>query len=126
MREFYVNLPSIRLKKKPKIRIRGKIVNFRVEAVYQIYHLQDHDMAPFCVKYCASGEWLVFKLCPGVDVPWAAEKRGITSKEFTAEAKIWLAIICSRISPASNIWNISTTRAQMIASILDGIQLNVG
>lgn len=73
--------------------IRGKMVNFGVEAINQFYNLMDHDMTLFCTKECAPGDWLVSKLCPGKDVPWVAEEKGITSKEFTAEAKIWLDII---------------------------------
>jgi len=50
-------------------------VHFGVEAVNQVNHMPDYDIAPFHEKDYASGEWLVSKLCPGADVPWATEKK---------------------------------------------------
>lgn len=119
------NLPAIDLRK-PKMRIRGKMVHFEAEAVNNIYHLPDHDMDPFRKKDHLPGEWLASQFCPGVDVPWAVDRKGITSKEFTVEAKIWLAIICSRVSLVSNVWNVPILRALMVACILNGTPLNVG
>lgn len=102
------------------------MVNFRAEAINQLYNLLDHDMTPLRAKDYAPGNWLVSKLCPGKDVPWEDEKKGITSKAFIAETKILMAIICSRISPTRNIWNVPILRDDMIASILDDIKINIG
>lgn len=42
--------------------------------------------------------WMVEKLCPGREVSWAAAKKGISMNDFTAEARIWLNIICIWVS----------------------------
>lgn len=51
---------------------------------------------------------------------------GIMTSNFTTEARIQLNIICSRVSPSSNVTDVPSLQARMIACILDGILLNVG
>lgn len=46
--------------------------------------------------------------------------------DFTVEARIWLTIICSRVSPFINLTNITTMYALMVACLFDNIPLNVG
>ncbi|MCD9644444.1 hypothetical protein HAX54_032658 [Datura stramonium] len=83
-------------------------------------------MAPFFAKGCVPNAWLVSKYCLGKNVDWASRKKSITSEELTTKATIWLAIICSRVSPAGNVRNIPVLWAQMTACILDSIGINVG
>lgn len=45
---------------------------------------------------------------------------------FTTESWIWLTIICSRVSPTTNMTNISIMQAQMVACIKDNISVNFG
>lgn len=52
-------------------------------------------------------------------------KNGITLNDFTAEAQIWFSIICSRFSPSTNLTNVMVMCAQIVASLLDYIPLNV-
>ena len=57
---------------------------------------------------------------------WTKKKKGIKCGDFTAEAKMWLYIIASRVSPCGNVSDFTYTRALIIACILDGILVNVG
>lgn len=66
------------------------------------------------------------KLCPGNEVPWATTKIEISLNEFIAEARIWLGIICSLISPCTHTTSILDVRARMVVYKLDNISLNIG
>ena len=83
-------------------------------------------MTQFKVKVCEPESWLVEKLCPGKEVPWAAMKMGISLHDFIVESQIWFSIIYSRISPFTNMTYVPEVRAWMIVYILDNIYLNVG
>lgn len=83
MREFYANLKSIKLSTLV-MKIREKVVHIKDEKIKRIYALLDSDQSLFTTKNCAWGSWLVSKLCPGKNIPWATTKAGITSSEFMA------------------------------------------
>ncbi|KAF3676478.1 hypothetical protein FXO38_04263 [Capsicum annuum] len=65
-------------------------------------------------------------LCPGKAVPWASTRPDILLKDFKAEARLWLNIIYSRVSPCTHITIVTNIRARMVACILSGISLTAG
>ena len=110
VREFYANLMEADLKN-PVMTVRGKLVDFGPESINRVYGLADHDPELFRAQDCASGEWLASKLCPGKSVAWGATKKAINAKEFTAEARNWVEVVCNRVSPSTNKYDISVWRA---------------
>lgn len=55
---------------------------------------------------------------------WAKKRKFLKSNDFIAEAKMWLYILCNRVSPYGNISDVSYTGALIIACILEGIPVN--
>lgn len=53
-------------------------------------------------------------------------KTGILMGDFAAETILYLTIICSRISFLSNMKNVPTMYAEIVACLLDNILLNDG
>lgn len=64
-------------------------------------------------------------VCQEREVSWDAMKNGILMIDFIAEARIWMSIICSWVSPTTNMTNVPTMHAQMVVCILYNISLNV-
>jgi len=127
VREFYANLRRTHFQNH-EITIRENTMIFGVEEINDVYGLPNHPLEPVQERdTCDNGDWLVAKLCPpGHRVTWATKKKGIKYGDFTAEAKMWLYIIASRVSPCGNVSDVPYTRALIIACILDGIPVNVG
>lgn len=123
--EFNVNLMETDMASK-LITIRGKVVNYVSEVINRIYGPLDHDIKASTDRDCASGAWLASKLCPGNNVPWAIRKAKILCSNLTAGARIWISIVCNRISPSRNIRNIPMLLAQKMACVLDNVPLNIG
>lgn len=65
-------------------------------------------------------------MCLGKEVPWATSKRAIFINDFSAEARLWLAIICRIVFPCTHMTAIIDLCAWMVACILSGIHLNIG
>lgn len=65
---------------------------------------------PYEDKGCELGSWLFDKLYLAREVFWAATKIEISLHDYIAEAQIWLAIICSQISPCTNITYVPDVR----------------
>ncbi|KAG5585904.1 hypothetical protein H5410_046338 [Solanum commersonii] len=82
------------------ITIPGKVVNYVSEVINQIYGPLDHDIKASIDRNCAS--------------------------DLTAEARIWMSIVCNSISPGRNIRNIPMLLAQKMACVLDNVPLNIG
>lgn len=87
MREFYDNINAIKLST-PEMRIRGKMVNFRVEQINRVYGLLHANRSLFSIKDCTMGSYLVLRVCSNINVPWETKKVGITSNELKIEARI--------------------------------------
>lgn len=102
VQEFYANL-SIVFFSDPVIRIHEKEVKFGVEQINDIYDLLNPNMGEFEAKICEPKSWMVEKLCPKKKVSWAPINRNILINDFTVEARVWLNIICSRVSPCTHM-----------------------
>lgn len=48
------------------------------------------------------------------------------ASDFTVEDKMWLKIICSRVSPLSNVFDVLLLQGRMISCLFEGIPINVG
>ena len=57
---------------------------------------------------------------------WITSNLRMDSSEFTAEAKTWLSIICSRIIPSKKESDVSVDWAVIICAIMEGLDINVG
>ncbi|KAF3636393.1 hypothetical protein FXO37_25462 [Capsicum annuum] len=106
--------------------IQGKQVNFEVEQVNTVYGLLNANMGKFHAKACKSGTWMANILCPRKVVPSKTTKRDILINDVKVKARLWLNIICSRVSPCTYMAIITNIRARMGACLLIGIALNIG
>lgn len=106
VRKFYKNLSTVSLSN-PVMKIQGKDVHFGIERVNKVYMLPDLDKADFQVKGCEPRTWMDCILYPGKEVSQAATKRGISMYDFTIEARNWLNIICSRVSPCTHMTSVT-------------------
>lgn len=61
-----------------------------------MYGLPDADMDQLQIKVCEPGTSMANILCPRKEIPWATSKRGISVNDFSAEVRLWLAIIGSK------------------------------
>ncbi|KAF3635074.1 hypothetical protein FXO37_26173 [Capsicum annuum] len=102
VREFYANL-SVASFKNPLMTIKGRQVNFETEQINEVYGILDADMKQFHAKACDPGTWMADILCVGKEVPYATTKKDILMNDFTAEARLWLNIIYSRVSPCTHM-----------------------
>lgn len=106
--------------------IRGKTVHFDTEQVNDVYVLQHAYLADFQSKGCKMGTWIAGILCSIREVSWAITKRGISMHDLTTEARIWLNIICSRVSPCTYMTFVTELCTCMVSCLISGIALNVG
>lgn len=67
--------------------IRGKAVNYGMDAINEVYGLRNHDIEPFTTKDCALGSSLESNSWLGKNVPWVILKVSITPNELTVEAR---------------------------------------
>lgn len=74
------------------MRIQRNVVHFGSELINDIYLLSNTDKKPYEDKVCKTWIWLADKLYPSREVSWDTTKMGISLKDFTTEAQIWLAI----------------------------------
>lgn len=108
------------------IRIWKNEVHFGAKQTNDIQGLSGFDMTQFEANDCEPGSCPVEKLCPGKEVPQDTTKIGISLHNFIVEAWIWLAIICSWVSPCNNITYVLDMQSRMVECILDNFPLNVG
>ncbi|KAF3642805.1 hypothetical protein FXO38_20914 [Capsicum annuum] len=94
--------------------IREKKVNFGTEWINKVYGLPNADIEQFYEKSCEPEIWMAYILCPGKEVPWATTKRDILMNDFTAEARLWMNIICSRVLPCTHMNIIKDMRDRMV------------
>ncbi|KAF3629780.1 hypothetical protein FXO37_28763 [Capsicum annuum] len=106
--------------------IWGKKVNFRAEPINEVYGLPNTDIKLFQEKGYELGTWMEHILYLGKEVHWAITKKDILLNDFTAEARLWMNIICSRVSACTYMTMITDMRARMVACILSSISLNMG
>ena len=97
------------------IRIQGKMVDFGVDQINDIYGLLNANINEFKEKGCEPESWLADRLCLEKEVSSMATKRNISMKDFTVEAWIWLNIIYIRVSPCTHIAIVIYLRAWMVA-----------
>lgn len=125
VREFYDNL-IITSFTNLVMTIRERQVNFRIEQINEVYGLPNANMEQFHAKACTLGTWMGDILCAGKKVPWATTKRDILMNHFTAEARLWLNINCSRVSPCTHMTIVTNMQARTVAYLLSSISLNMG
>lgn len=65
-------------------------------------------------------------LCPDKEVHWAITKKDILIDDFTAEARHWLNIICSRVLSCTYITTVTDMGAWILACLLSSVTLNIG
>lgn len=82
-------------------------------------------MIKYEVKVCESVRWLLEKLYPRRKVLLDAMKMGISLHDIIVESQFLLAIICSWISPCTNMTYVPIMRARMVTRILENISFNV-
>lgn len=70
------------------MKIRGKVVYFRVKEINRVYVLPDFEQSLFTIKDYAPGSWLALKICLGKILPLVTSKVGITLNEYRTEARI--------------------------------------
>ncbi|KAF3645625.1 hypothetical protein FXO38_19562 [Capsicum annuum] len=99
---------------------------YSLKGVNTVYGLPNANIGQFHTKGCELGSWMASILCPRKIVPWATTKRDIPLNDFKAEARLWLSIICIRVSPCTYMTIVTEDQARMVACILSGISLNVG
>lgn len=90
-------------------------VHFKARQINDIYELLDADMVEFEEKGYELRCWLVERICWGKEVLWDIMKMGMSLHDFRVETQIWLAIICSPISPYTNMTYVPYTRAHIVA-----------
>ncbi|KAK6773791.1 hypothetical protein RDI58_029029 [Solanum bulbocastanum] len=88
--------------------------------------LLDHDTEAFKAMVCEPSAWLALKLCSGKNFPWYVINAIVLFSHLTAEARIWMSIVCSRIYTSGNISKIFVLQALIVACALNDIPLNVG
>lgn len=122
VREFYMNISAIKLSK-PIVRIQSKVICVRDEEINDWMSIRENLrtrnmllVAGWLQNYVrgGSGESILSK-----------HKTMIFVNDFTAEARIQLIIICSRVSLSINMINIHVMWSQMVPCILDNIPLKV-
>ncbi|KAG5590856.1 hypothetical protein H5410_041370 [Solanum commersonii] len=96
------------------ITIWGEVVDYGSEEHNALYGLLDHDLEAFKVKDCVSGTWLASNLCSGKNVPQATTKAKFICSNFAVEARTWMSIVRSRISPSGNISNIQADPTDLV------------
>ncbi|KAH0743246.1 hypothetical protein KY290_031239 [Solanum tuberosum] len=115
VREFYAKLMETD-KASRLVAIRGKVVNYGLEVINQVYGLLNYD-----IKYLAR-----LKAISRNNNPWAMTKLGILCSYMTTEASTWMSIVCNSISPSVNIRTILMLQAQIVACVLDNVLVNIG
>lgn len=126
VREFYSNAAAVNFNDGELVAtVRGKQVRFDAATINAVYGLEDVDNALYKARATEGGtQWLIDMLQGGKTSSWSTYGLKVTSTDFTAEARIWLSIICTRVMPSSN--ESTLEKARLIAALIDGFKVNVG
>ncbi|KAH0722485.1 hypothetical protein KY290_005135 [Solanum tuberosum] len=130
VKEFYAILPTVRWDDSyPVIRIRGVDIPLNATAINEALEVSEISNAKYEAKLREMDlEWLRYTLVEHArwdQVYWATAE-GITSTDWSSDAKRWLYLVTRRIHSSGNCTDMTFPQDLVVVCTIQGIELNVG
>uniref|UniRef100_M1D8X6 Putative plant transposon protein domain-containing protein n=1 Tax=Solanum tuberosum TaxID=4113 RepID=M1D8X6_SOLTU len=130
VKEFYAILPTVRWDDSyPVIRIRGVDIPLNATAINEALEVSEISNAKYEAKLREMDlEWLRYTLVEPArwdQVYWATAE-GITSTDWSSDAKRWLHLVTRRIHSSGNCTDMTFPQDLVVVCTIQGIELNVG